>query len=184
MDPLGRGIARTGLTPNMISVIGYLGNVGAAVLVARGELVLGGVVMLIFSAFDLLDGAVARATNRVTRFGAVFDAVLDRLSEATLLFGLVVYYEDKGNSETEIFLIYAGLVGSVMVSYVRARAESFGIELREGLFTRPERVVLLGAGLILNFVLVALWVLAVLTNLTALQRLYAVYRKAKAMPPP
>ncbi len=180
MDPVGRTIAKTGLTPNMISAIGYLGNLSAAAFIARGELAIGGIVMLVFSAVDLLDGAVARATNRVTRFGAVLDAVLDRLSEATVLLGLVVFYEDKGNSETEVILCYVALVGSVMVSYVRARAESFGIELREGLFTRPERVVLLGAALLFDFVLVGLWVMALLTNLTALQRLWAVRQKAAA----
>jgi CDP-diacylglycerol--glycerol-3-phosphate 3-phosphatidyltransferase len=81
-------------------------------------------------------------------------------------------------------LCFGALVGSIMVSYVRARAESFGIELREGLFTRPERVVLLGGALVFDFVLVALWSMAVLTNLTALQRLWAVYGKAKGLPPP
>ncbi len=182
MDPIGRAIGRTGLTPNMISAIGFLGNAGAAVLVARGELAWGGIVMLVFSGFDLLDGAVARATNRVTRFGAVFDAVLDRLSEAAVLLGVLIHLDDRGES-TGVVLVYAALVGSVMVSYVRARAESFGIELREGLFTRPERVLVLAAGLLFDVLMPVLWILAIATNLTALQRLYATYRKANGMPP-
>lgn len=183
MDPIGRGIARTGLTPNMVSVIGFCGNLGAAAVIAFVDLRLGGILMLLASGLDLLDGAVARATNRVTRFGAILDAVLDRLSEAIVLIGLAYYFEDLGDHMLEVLLIYGALTGSIMVSYVRARAESFGIELREGLFTRPERVVLLAAGLISGLVVPALVILAVLANLTALQRLWVVREKAGDSPP-
>ncbi len=184
MDPIGRGIARTGLTPNMVSVIGFCGNLGAAAVIAFVDLRIGGILMLVASGLDLLDGAVARATNRVTRFGAILDAVLDRLSEAIVLIGLAYHYEDLGDHMLEVLLIFGALTGSIMVSYVRARAESFGIELREGLFTRPERVVLLAAGLISGLVVPALWILSVLANLTALQRLWVVRTKAAELPPP
>lgn len=176
VDPVALAVARTGVTPNGLTVLGFLGNLGAAVLVARGEFLPGGLVMLGASALDLLDGALARATGRVTAFGGVFDSVLDRLSEAAVLAGLVFYYAGRDQQE-EVVLAFAAVVGSILVSYLRARAQAEGLDLREGLFTRPERVILLSLGLIIEWTRVALWILAVLSNLTALQRLYAVWRR-------
>jgi len=141
--------------------------------------------MLLFSALDLLDGALARKTGAVTRFGALFDSVLDRLSEAAVLAGLVYHYAEVGEHTTEIALCYAAIVGSIMVSYVRARAEGLGLELREGVFTRAERVVLLGGALVIGIdivVAVALGILAVLSHLTAVQRVFAVWQKVKDEP--
>ncbi len=188
-DPIVSVIARTGATPNHLSALGFAGNVGAGVFAARGEFLIAGVLVLAFSAVDLLDGALARATDRATPFGAVFDSVLDRLSEAAVLGGLVFYYAGRGERE-EIALCFAALVGSVLVSYVRARAQANGFDLREGLFTRAERVLLLGGGLIIDQARIALWVLAVMANATALQRLFAVWqhfaperRRAPAAPP-
>lgn len=173
-DPVVRPLARLGVTPNHISTLGFLGNVGAAALAARGDFLAAGVVVLAASALDLLDGALARATGRASAFGAVYDSVLDRLSEAAVLAGLVFYFGQRGDRE-EVALCFAALVGSLLVSYVRARAQTQGFDLREGLFTRPERVLLLGGGLIIDQVRIALWLLAVLANATALQRLYAVW---------
>jgi CDP-diacylglycerol--glycerol-3-phosphate 3-phosphatidyltransferase len=173
-DPIVGVMARAGVTPNQISLLGFGGNVGAAVLAARGQFLAAGVVMIIASALDLLDGALARATGRASAFGAVFDATLDRLSEAAVLAGLAFYYAERGKTE-EVVLAFAALAGSVAVSYVRAQAKANGLELREGLFTRAERVLLLGGGLIINQVRIALWILAVMANATALQRLYAVW---------
>lgn len=180
-DPIVSVIARTGATPNHLSALGFAGNVGAGVLAARGEFLIAGILMLAFSAVDLLDGALARATGRATPFGAVFDSVLDRLSEAALLGGLVFYYSGQGERE-EIALCFAALVGSIMVSYVRARAQANGLELRDGLFTRAERVLLMGGGLIIGQVRIALWILAVMANATALQRLYVVWQRFNAEP--
>jgi CDP-diacylglycerol--glycerol-3-phosphate 3-phosphatidyltransferase len=137
--------------------------------------------MLFFSALDLLDGALARKTGTVTKFGAVFDSVLDRLSEAAVLAGLLFHYTERGGHTQEIALIYAAIVGSIMVSYVRARAEGIGLELREGLFTRAERVILLGGSLLFGgaIVVAALWILAVLSNFTAAQRLFTVWQKLR-----
>lgn len=174
-DPIALAVARTGVTPNMVSAAGFVGNAAAAVLVARGMFVAGGLVMLAASALDLLDGALARATNRATPFGAVFDAVLDRLSEAAVLFGLLLYYQGRGET-TPVVLTFAAVTGSILVSYVRARAEIAGLNLKEGFFTRPERVLVLGIGLVAGLAVPALWLLAVLTNVTALQRLYLVWR--------
>jgi CDP-diacylglycerol--glycerol-3-phosphate 3-phosphatidyltransferase len=177
-DPLVSPLAAIGITPNMISVAGFAGNVAAAVLAASGFFPLAGLVMLISSALDLLDGALARKTGTVTRFGAVFDSVLDRLSEAAVLGGLTYHFTQTGDT-TEIALCYAAIVGSIMVSYVRARAEGLGLTLREGLFTRAERVILLAAALIIGHgvVIWALWILAVLSHATAVQRVFTVWQK-------
>jgi CDP-diacylglycerol--glycerol-3-phosphate 3-phosphatidyltransferase len=167
----------------MVSVAGFAGNVAAGALAAAGELSWAGALMLVFSALDLLDGALARKTGTVTRFGAVFDSVLDRLSEAAVLAGLLYYFADRGDHTQEIILIYAAVVGSIMVSYARARAEAIGIELREGLFTRAERVILVAGALIIGVdavLLAALWILAVFSHFTALQRVYTVRRRLTA----
>lgn len=177
IDPLVAVLRRSGLSPNQLTALGFLGNVGAAVLLGFGQFLAGGVVVLLAGGVDLLDGALARATGRASPFGAVFDAVMDRLSEGAVLFGLLLFYLLEGGHRQEVVLLYAALVGSFLVSYVRARAAAEGIDIREGLFTRAERVILLSIALILNQVLVALWILAVLANGTALQRLYAVWRK-------
>ena len=171
-DPIVLVLARLGLSPNHLTVLGFAGNAGAAVLAARGEFLLAGAVMLVASALDLLDGALARATDRASSFGAIFDSVLDRMSEAAVLAGLAYYYAGRGERE-ETVLCFAALTGSLLVSYVRARAQGEGFDLRDGWFTRAERVILLSGGLIISQVRIALWVLAIMANLTALQRLYA-----------
>lgn len=175
-DPIVGVLARAGVTPNQLSLLGFAGNVGAAALAARGQFLAAGAVMLAASALDLLDGALARATGRASAFGAVLDATLDRLSEAAVLGGLAFYYAERGRTE-EVVLAFAALAGSVAVSYVRAQAKANGLDLREGLFTRAERVLLLGGGLIIHQVRIALWILAVMASATALQRLYAVWDK-------
>ena len=180
-NPIVAPLAAIGVTPNMISLFGFAGNVLAAALAAGGHFLAAGVVMLAASALDLLDGALARKTDTVTKFGAVFDSVLDRMSEAAVLAGLLFHYTQAGGRTQEVLLIYAAVVGSILVSYVRARAEGIGIALREGLFTRAERVLLLGIALIVGHgaVPVALWALAVLANLTAGQRVFVVWQKLR-----
>jgi phosphatidylglycerophosphate synthase len=181
-DPIVAPLARIGVTPNMVSVFGFAGNIAAGALAAGGHFVWAGAAMLIFSALDLLDGALARKTGRVTKFGAVFDSVLDRLSEAAVLGGLLFHYTQTGGHAPEIVLCYAAVVGSLMVSYVRARAEGEGLTLREGLFTRAERVILLGGALVLGHgvVLWALWILAALSHLTAAQRVATVWQRLRS----
>ena len=174
--PIVSVIARTGISPNHLTILGLAGNVGAAALAARGEFLFAGIVMLASSALDLLDGALARATGRASPFGAVLDSAVDRLSEAAVLAGLAYYYTARGERE-EVTLCFAALTGSVLVSYVKARAEAHGLELREGLLTRAERVLLLGVGLIIDQTRIALWILAVMANGTAVQRLYLVWAK-------
>lgn len=177
-DPVVQLLARLGVTPNMLTAAGVLGNVGAGVLAARGDFLPAGIVVLAASSLDLFDGALARATGRVSDFGSVFDAVMDRVSEAAVLFGLLVYFSDRGG-RTEELLVFAAVVASILVSYVRARAQIIGLELREGLFTRAERVILLGLGLIIDQLTPILWILAILAGATAAQRLFLVWMRTR-----
>ena len=185
-DPAVNVLSRLGVTPNMLTLVGFAGNVGAAVLAADGRFLAAGIVMLTFSALDFLDGSLARATGRATPFGSVFDATMDRLSEAAVLFGLLWFFSDRGAREEEL-LIFAVVVAAMMVSYLRARAEVIGLKLREGFFTRTERVLLLGGGLILhealdeNVLTPVLWALALTAGFTALQRLAIVWLKTRDM---
>jgi len=184
LDPVVRAAARAGLTPNVVSVLGFLGNSAAAALAAQGWLPVAGGLMLVSSVLDLVDGALARATGRVSRFGAVLDAVLDRYSEAVVLLGVVAYQAGR-EAYLPITLACAALTGSVLVSDVRARAEALGFALREGLFTRAERVAVMALALLASAwwegaLTLALWLLAVLANLTALQRLIHLCRKLAA----
>ncbi len=176
IDPIVGLIAKTGVTPNHLSLLGFSGNVGAAVLAARGDFLWAGIVMLVFSAMDMLDGALARATGRASRFGAVLDAALDRMSEAALLGGLLYYFAERGQTE-ETVLCFAALAGSMLVSYVRAHALSQGLDMQGGLFTRPERVILLAVALMIDQVRIGLWILAVLAMLTSVQRIYVAWDK-------
>ncbi len=185
-DPAVNLLSRLGVTPNMLTLAGFGGNVAAAVLAADGRFLAAGIVMLTFSALDFLDGSLARATGRATSFGSVFDATMDRLSEAAVLFGLLWFFSDRGAREEEL-LIFAVVVASLMVSYLRARAEVIGLKLREGVFTRTERVLLLGGGLIVhdiideNVLTPVLWALALIAGFTTLQRLAMVWLKTRDM---
>ncbi|MCH8814167.1 MAG: CDP-alcohol phosphatidyltransferase family protein [Chloroflexi bacterium] len=167
----------------MLTISGAAGNVGAGVAAGFGEFWIAGLVVLIASSLDFLDGALARATDAASDFGSVLDSVMDRVSEAAVLFGLLVYFSERGE-QLETLLIFVAVVGSIMVSYVRARAELIGQQMREGMFTRLERVVLLGVGLItasfwVDALTVILWTLAVLASATAFQRLALVWWKAR-----
>ena len=177
-DPIVNLLARLGVSPNQLTLVGALGSAGAAVLAGRGQFLPAGIVMLAASALDLLDGALARATGRVSRFGSVLDATMDRVSEAAVLLGLLVWFSGRGDRQ-EVILAAFALMGSFLVSYVRARAELVGLPLREGYFSRAERVLVLGIGLIIDQVTVALWIVAVLANLTAVQRLLLAWRRAQ-----
>jgi CDP-diacylglycerol--glycerol-3-phosphate 3-phosphatidyltransferase len=178
ITPLARLISRTGITPTGLTVAGFVLNAGVAWVLALGHLRLGGLLILLAGAFDALDGALARLTDRVTPFGAFLDSTLDRCSEAVLYLGLLTFYTGHG-SRLEILLIYLTIVGSLLVSYTRARAEGLDIECKVGLFTRFERVVVLALGLLLGQMLLALAVLAVGSNLTALQRMIHVWRETR-----
>lgn len=182
-----RGIARraaqifvrTPITPNMLTLFGLVLNIVVATLLATGHLVAGGVMIIVAGLFDMLDGALAKITNRVSAFGAFLDSVVDRYSEAVVLLGLLLYYYQQLSIQrvTEVVLIYAILFGSVMISYTRARAEGLNIKNEVGLMARPERIILLAVGLLFNTVLLipVLWVLAIGTQITAIQRIVHVW---------
>lgn len=169
LDPIVRWLARTGITPNAITWLGCLLSAVSGGLVAVGAVALGGWVSLLAGGLDLFDGALARATGRATRFGALLDSTLDRYSETLILGGILLHATARGDTALA-GLVFVTTVGSVMVSYVKARAEGLGVACDVGLFTRPERVVVLGVGLITGWLPAAMAVMAVLTNVTAAQR--------------
>lgn len=155
---------------------------GASTLAAYGKFWQAGIVMLAAALFDLLDGAVARATGRASDWGAVFDAVSDRLADFAMLFGLLVWYSAAERFDrTAIVLIAVSLFGSMMVSYTRSKAGEFGVSIRTGLGTRLERVLIVAIGLLSSQIVPMLWLLAVLTNLTALQRWFITWRAMRAI---
>jgi len=169
-EPIGRALARTGMTPNALTVVGCILNFGVGAILALGYQWQGGILVLVVGAFDTLDGALARASGRATTFGAFLDSTLDRYSEAAIFFGILADAVRRGDIQV-VLLTYAAAIGSLMVSYARARAEGLGLRGDVGWLQRPERVVILGLGLILGLVVPALWILAILTNLTTLQRI-------------
>ncbi len=173
--PVAAALVRLGITPNTLTIVGFLINVGVGLIIATGNLFTGGLFLLFAGLFDMLDGAVARLGQRVTIFGGFLDSTLDRYSEAAVFLGLLALYTREGHA-TEVLLTYAVVVGSLMVSYTRARAEGLGLRCEVGWLQRPERIALLGLGLIFNVMLPVLWLLAILTNLTTVQRVVHVYR--------
>ena len=179
-EPVARTLARLGVSPNVITLAGLVGACGSAYLLGAGSLAWGGVVMLAAGVLDLFDGAVARLTGRASKFGALLDSTADRVSEAVVLLGLLVFYMDQPSTLGAV-LAFAAMVGSMMVSYVRARAEGLGVHWTGGVMTRPERVAVLGAAAIVGqwwapAVLAALAAIAALTTLTTLQRVFYVRR--------
>jgi CDP-diacylglycerol---glycerol-3-phosphate 3-phosphatidyltransferase len=182
-----RPLAGLGITPNTLTVLGLLLSILTAFIIAQGWLFAGGLLVLFAGIFDMFDGAMARARNAATTFGAFFDSTLDRYSESIILFGLLFYtlrepgLQDRfwpfGNEQPWLIaLIYIAVVGSLMVSYAKARAEGLGLECKTGLLARPERVVILAIGLLTGAVIWALVVLAVFSNVTAVERIVHIWR--------
>ena len=200
INPLVKGMVHIGITPNFITTTGFVLNVAAAVLLVYASLnhphelsYLGwaGAIILFAGLFDMMDGRVARVGSMSSTFGALYDSVLDRYSELVTLFGISVWLSNAGYVWGSI-ITYVALIGSIMVSYVRARAEGLNIECKVGLMQRPERVVLTAAGLIFTgifadkesfdpvlILIVPLFLIAVLANLTAFWRIIHCYRQLK-----
>jgi CDP-diacylglycerol--glycerol-3-phosphate 3-phosphatidyltransferase len=179
---IGEALARAGLTPNMVTTIGVLLSIVVAVVIASGNLVVGGLLFLVASGFDMLDGAVARAAGTVTKFGGFLDSTLDRYSETIVLFGVLYYLLQTSSAMTGALLVFAATTGSLLISYARARAEAAGFHASVGLLARPERVVILAIGLLFGQLLPALWILAVGTHLTVFMRIFHVWRITRANP--
>ena len=180
--PIVRLLIRTGVTPNALTWTGFLFAVAAAAVIGIRQPFIGAWVMLVGSIFDMLDGSLARATNRVSIFGAFLDSTLDRLSESAILLGVIILYAGQG-AVLPVALAGAALIGSLLVSYIRARAEGVGLKCEVGIFTRPERVGVLALGLLLfqfkPALVIALGIIAFLSFFTAGQRLFHVWRLTK-----
>jgi CDP-diacylglycerol--glycerol-3-phosphate 3-phosphatidyltransferase len=173
-------LARLHVTPNTVTVVGLILNGVVGWVIAGGHLITGGILLLVAGGFDMLDGALARVTKKFSTFGAFLDSVLDRYSEAIVGFGLL-YHEMLSHDTLVVGLLYAYIIGSLMISYARARAEGLGLDAKVGLLPRPERIVILAIGLIFHVLLVpVLIVLALLTNFTALQRVYHVWQATRS----
>lgn len=177
-NPIVTVLARTPVTPNFLTFLSFLLSAGAAALIVTANLLAAGFVFLAAGLLDMLDGALARRTNRVTRFGAVLDSTLDRLAEGVVLLGILFLYADEG-SISGILLAGAVMLTSMLVSYIKARAEAAGFECTVGIFTRPERIVVLALGLFVNQLEIALSVIAAFSLFTAGQRLVYVWRQMK-----
>jgi len=172
--PVARAMGRLGIHPNMVTILGLLLQVGVGVMLGLGYITLGGWLLLIVAPVDALDGALARALGKQSRFGAFLDSTLDRLSDAALILGLTVHYLRRGAS-TAIVLLLISLVAVMMVSYVRARAEAEGFSCKVGLLTRMERIILIGVLSAIGLPTVMIWALAVLSVFTVVQRVLYVY---------
>lgn len=201
IDPVVWLMRKVGMTPNMVTTVGLIGNLAAAAMIlyaALSPLVnpyswigWGGLVIILSSLFDMLDGRLARTANMVSKFGAFYDSVLDRYQELTTLSAIAVYFMYSGNTLGTV-ATFLSLIGSIMVSYVRARAEGLGCECKVGLMQRPERVVLTALGCMLFgllhgsmgsdsvwFLLVPQLLIAVLSNTTAVVRIIHVYKQLR-----
>jgi len=176
--PIIGSLNKSGIKPDTLTFVGLATDIVAAYVIATSHFFLGGVLILVSGLFDLLDGALARFANQTTKFGAILDSTVDRISEAAIFCGLLIWYLPKG-ATLEIVAIFAALIGSFLVSYIRARAEGLGLECRVGLFTRAERVIVLAVGLLVNQIYIALWVLVVFVYITVAQRLFYLWKQAK-----
>ena len=174
-NPLAVALGKVGLSPNKVTMLGLLVSGGTAYWISEGNFLSGGILLLFAALMDMADGALARHFGTASPRGALLDSTIDRVAEAVVFLGLLVYYLDP-LSIPEVVLINLALIGSFMVSYLRARGEGLGIDCKVGIMTRPERVLVLAAGLILGQVTVALAVIASLAAFTSLHRFVHIYR--------
>ena len=175
LEAVGRGLARSRLSPDAVTLVGLVLTAGVAALAALGEIRWAGVAYIFAALCDSLDGALARARGGGSRFGAFLDSTVDRLEEALVFLGLTIHYVRTGGI-WEIPLILVATVGSLLVSYTRARAEGLGVACREGLMTRLVRLVILIVGMISGQVLFAVIIIGAASLLTAFHRVYHVWR--------
>ncbi|MEM9517572.1 MAG: CDP-alcohol phosphatidyltransferase family protein [Actinomycetota bacterium] len=180
--PVGDSIKKTGITPDHLTIMGLLVGVGAAVAIGAGALRLGLLLVILAALPDLLDGAVAKASGAASPRGAFFDSTIDRVTDALLLGGIAWYLASTESAHMAI-LPFAILAVSTLISYMRAKAESLGIEAKGGLMERAERIVAICIGLLFNVLLIPiLWIMLALTSITAIQRFVKVWRQADVAP--
>jgi CDP-diacylglycerol--glycerol-3-phosphate 3-phosphatidyltransferase len=170
LDPIGGFLNRTGLTPNAITLLGLAGTTLGAYFLARGQMTLGGIILLITVPIDALDGTMARLRGEPSDFGAFVDSVSDRYSEL-ITFGGLLYYFLSQDHHLGAMLTFTAAAGSVLVSYVKARAEGLDFSAKVGLLTRVERYIVLIPSLVFNQALLAMGLITLLGNITALQRI-------------
>ena len=179
-DPISAALVAIGFNANAATIAGFLLAVAAAGFAATGQFLIAGVISIPAALFDMIDGAIARRTGKISDKGALLDSTFDRLSEAALLLGLLIYYSSTETFRQDaIILAFVAFVGSIMVSYIRARAEGLGYKGTSGFLTRPERVVIMTVALIIGQPIWGLWILAVGTPLSAFYRFWAEWRNAK-----
>jgi len=182
VKPIGRALRRTGLTPDHLTVIGLLVGVAAAVAIGSGNLLLGLLLVVLAALPDLLDGALAKATDAASQRGAFFDSTVDRVTDAFLLGGIGWYLASEESAHMAM-LPFAVMAVSSIISYQRAKAESLGIDAKGGLMERAERIIALCIGLLVPVLLVPiLWIMLALTSITAIQRFVKVWRQAAVAP--
>jgi CDP-diacylglycerol---glycerol-3-phosphate 3-phosphatidyltransferase len=177
LDTIGRFLLKVGIHPNTVTIIGLIGNTIGAVLLAMGNFPIGGLVILVCGPIDALDGTLARLKGNSGKFGAFVDSVTDRYSELIILGGLLIHFLFVQDILTCI-LIYLAAAGSVLVSYVKARAEALEFSAKVGILTRVERYIVLAPLLVLNLPVIAMWIIAIFANFTALQRIWFVRKQA------
>ncbi|PKO21359.1 MAG: CDP-alcohol phosphatidyltransferase family protein [Chloroflexi bacterium HGW-Chloroflexi-1] len=179
IEPLARFLGRLGLTPNAITVLGFLLTAAVAVVLATGQTQLAGGLLILTLGADAIDGALARMMNAVSRFGAFLDSTLDRWTEV-FLFGALIWRFLQTDQDTGVMLAAAAMATSLLVSYTRARAEGVGLTCKAGLLTRFERLVIFIAGLIFNQIIWALWIITLLAGITAIQRIWVTWQADQA----
>ena len=174
--PLARFLGSIGISANMITILGVLLSGGTAYLLNNGQFVVGGALLLLVGAMDMVDGALARGSGKSTPFGAFLDSTADRVSEAIILLGLLAFYL-RLDSVTEVVLVFLLLFSSFMVSYLRARGEALNVDCQVGLMTRPERVFVLAIGLLIGQLFIAMTIVVTLSMITATHRFWHIKRK-------
>jgi CDP-diacylglycerol--glycerol-3-phosphate 3-phosphatidyltransferase len=177
VSPIAAFLNRLGLMPNTVTLLGLVGTSVGAYFLATGRITLGGLIILVMAPIDALDGTMARLRGMNSDFGAFVDSVTDRYSELVIFGGLLYYFLQQQNAQGAV-LAFVAAAGSLMVSYIRARAQSLNMEAKVGILSRVERYIVLIPCLIINQPLIALWILAIFTNFTALQRILHVRQQA------
>jgi CDP-diacylglycerol--glycerol-3-phosphate 3-phosphatidyltransferase len=183
IDPLSKVLARTRIHPHVLTVAGFVLSLMAANFFRTGRFLWAGIFIILAGTCDILDGRLARDTGKGSRYGALFDSTVDRYSEIFIFLGLTWFYYDY--SRSTVLVILLAVAGSMMVSYTRARAEGLGLECRVGILQRQHRITLLVAGAILGSIpgtrhaamLIAIWIIAILANVTAVQRVAYIRRQ-------
>ncbi len=177
LELAGKFLHKLGIKPNIITFVGVVGTMVGSIFVALGKLPIGGIIILVMSAVDVLDGAVARAGGEPEDFGAFVDSVSDRYGEL-IVFGSLLWYFVEQGEVIAASVTFLAAAGSVLVSYTRARAQSLGFEAKVGLMTRTERILVLGPSLLFNIPLIGVSIIALLGNITAFQRIIHVRKQA------